>query len=349
MNSAFLTLAIIAATPTTTTAKDRGVLAPVVAVFPGVIAHGAGHFVLGERETAWTLLSIEGAGIASILAGGTGLALTGGSDKTVVPFAWMMMQGVGLFGVSWLADLYGTMSPKEGFGTAQRRTPKMRLELGYRAIADPVFSYTNLSLFSAQSEWRVLRFGVDAWSALDDDNQRVRGHATWRVFGPRSRRTAPGGDYLDLRFGLNWHRYGTEDFSMTTGEFAFRGRLDGRHIASTLRGLFFEAELGLAGGATSYGDLSGEATGLLLGGFGLGIYLGHARDSWGELTLMYDHRHDGYLAGAKLPSLGSGIPGHLVSALDLQIFGPWGFRLEAAAGSSWMGGASVVYQLGGSR
>ncbi|MCA9546843.1 MAG: hypothetical protein KC613_20700, partial [Myxococcales bacterium] len=93
--------------------------------------------------------------------------------------------------------------------------------------------------------------------------------------------------------------------------------------------------------------LEGES--LLLAGFAFGLYLGHARDGFGEVALYYDHRHDGYVGGAKLRGLGSGTPGHFGLRTRLRVWGPWGVDLHGEVGATWLGGGSLVYQWGGRR
>jgi hypothetical protein len=344
---ALLIVALLSPVEEVSPARRAG--AGATALVPGLVVHGAGHFVRGEADTGWRLLTAQGVGMAAAVGGTAGLAVTGASPKTAVPFIWMMIQGVGLFGVSWVADVYGSVNGPEGSGAPERRAPWLQLELGHRVIHDLIFDYGHLAVVGAEGRWRQLSLEGRGWFAADDDNQRARLRPAWRLWGPRPDRPAADGSFLDARAGVVWHRYGTERFTMTTGELALRGRLGGPRVGPTLRGLFFEAELGLAAGATKHEGLDAEPDSLLLGGFGVGWYLGHARDGWGELALTYDHRHDGYLAGAKLPGLGSGTAGHAELSATLGLFGPWGLKVAGGAGSAWMGGLSLLHRQGGAR
>jgi hypothetical protein len=97
-------------------------------------------------------------------------------------------------------------------------------------------------------------------------------------------------------------------------------------------------------GYTDYDDVGKEPTEMTLMRLEFGAYLGHGAAPWGELTLFYDHRHDGYVAGMKQPGIGSGPLGHVGAALDLRVGGPWGVRLELAAGSTVMSGLSLTWE-----
>ncbi len=327
----------------------RRAAAGATAVAPGLVVHGAGHFVRGETQTGWRLLAAEGIGLGSAVGGVAGLAGTGASPRTMPVFAWMMIHGVGLFGVSYLADIYGSVSGPDGSGRPLRRAPWLALELGHRFVYDPIFDYGHLAVVGA--EWRHAFFALEARGLLagDDDNQRLRVTPRFRLLGPRPDRPADDGGFLDLRSAVVWHRYGTERFSTTLLELAARGRLDLHHVGRTLRGAFAEAELGVATGASKHEGFDAEPEELLLGGFAFGLYLGHARDGWGEVALGYDHRHDGYAAGLKAVGLGSGVAGHFTVDARVGVYGPWGVGLEGAVGSAWLCGVSLLYRAGGER
>ncbi len=344
-----LLLVALATTPPPDEDPTTRALSGATALTGGAIVHGAGHFVRGETDTGWRLLGMQGLGMLGTVGGLGALAITGAADDTVAAGALLAIHGVGLFSVSWLADLYGSVSAGEGSGRPQTRSAPLQLELGHRFIHDPVFEYTQLAVLGAEGRWRAGVLEARAWLALDDDNQRLRLRPTWRLMGPRPDRASADGSALDLRLGAVWHRYGTERFAIATGEAALLGRLDLHHIGRTLRGAFAEAEAGFAAGATLIEGLDAESTTMLLGGFAFGLYLGHARDGYGELALYYDHRHDGYLAGLKAVGLGSGVAGHFGLRASLGLWGPWGVALRGEVGSAWLGGLSVLYRRGGTR
>ena len=319
------------------------------AIFPGVIVHGAGHFVVGDHETGWRLLAIEGVGLGLLAGGVAGLAVSGAAPELVTPFIGMSVGGASLFVSSAIADLYGVLSPNGGVDAPASRAPWLEAELGHRYVYDPVFAYRHFAVVGAA--WRTgrWRFEPGLWWGLDDENYRARGGVAWRVWGPRPDRTGADGSYFELEFGGVHHRYGTERFSMSTGEIAANGRLDLRDVASSLAGSFAELGFGRALGGYHYDDIGTEGTELLLARFAYGMYLGHSADGFGELLLYYDHRHDGFAAGAKVPGLGSGASGHWGLDVHTSVWGPWGVRASAVAGSAYVLGLSLVHQSGGRR
>ncbi|MEO1267151.1 MAG: hypothetical protein AAFX99_03570 [Myxococcota bacterium] len=327
----------------------RRTLNVVASVVPGVVVHGAGHMAAGDWETGTLLLAAEGAGLAMAVGGIAGLAVTGASSDLIVPFAWLLIEGAGLLLVPALADLYGVATPAGGTGLPQVEAPWLRAELGYRYIYSPIFAYRNFTVAAAQWRWRGLRIEPEAWVATDDDNNRLRVMAAWRFVGPRPGQRATDGSFVEIEGGYTRHRYGTERFSENTGEFSGAGRLDLGRVATSLQGSFVETSLGLAMGAYTYDGIATESTELLLARFAFGFYTGHSRDGWGETSVYYDHRHDGYAAGLKIPGLGSGNAGHFGLQSTSALWEGLGLRFHAESGSSHVVGVSMLYQLGGER
>lgn len=82
--------------------------ATLFALTAGAVVHGAGHRQLGDSRTAWFLVGMEAAALA-LIGGGVALALnpTGnGYFDDRRRDLWQV--GVGLLGMSWLIDIFGT-------------------------------------------------------------------------------------------------------------------------------------------------------------------------------------------------------------------------------------------------
>jgi hypothetical protein len=297
----------------------------------------------------------QGVAMASFLGGIAGLALTGAAPRTVPIFIPLTAAGAGLFGTTWLADVHGVTMPPGARGESRRAPPRIEAEAGMRYVHDRVLPYR--AFLVAALDWRLggFRLAPSAWVAVDHGNARLRAAGAYRLAGPRPRAADAGpappaaadGSYLDLEVALTHHRYGSERFALTLGEAALAGRLDLARIAASLAGSFAEVGVGLAFGGITYFDVTTEATDLLLGRFAWGLYLGREADRWAELSIYYDHRHDGFAGGLKLPGLGSGSAGHF-GARALAYLGPrWGFLVDLQAGSAYVAGASVMLRHGG--
>src|SRR6478609_3699467 len=91
-----------------TDSEPARALPTAAAIVPGVVVHGAGHYALGEPETARQLLLMEGVGLGLFVTGGLTLWLSGASRYLVAPAATATIAGFGLFSTSYFADIYGT-------------------------------------------------------------------------------------------------------------------------------------------------------------------------------------------------------------------------------------------------
>jgi hypothetical protein len=311
--------------------------------------HGSGHSADGKPKTGNRLLLAEGVGFGSLLVGTGGLALTGASRYTVTPFVLMMIAGGGVFGLSWVADVYGVSVQEDSRGEPLRLAPRLESSMGWRYVYDPQFRYRH---FLAQSfDLRVgrLRLAPSAWFSLDDDNARTRLLAGWRLSGPLADRPlAIDGSFLDIELAGTNHDYVTDGFRTQAIELGVNARYDLRRFDPALSGMFVEgnASFGLQRieyrlpGTKVPSDLEQQ----LLARAVFGAYLGRGN---GEVTLYYDHRHDDYAAGLHLTGLGSGVLGHF--GTELRYFTDSGFGLvsEAQIGSAYVFGASLAFRQGG--
>ena len=258
--------------------------------------------------------------------------------------------GFGIFAVSALADLYGVIAPPGGFGAPYVVTPRLETALGYRYVYDPVFAYRSFVAYDI--DWRLghLRLSPSAWFALGDTNSRVRMGSAYRFWGPTPADPEPGADgsYLEVDGALTRHSYTSDRFATTTLDLALAGRLDMSRIAPSLTGSFAEMGFGWALQTYEY-EINGvraDIGELLLARFGYGIYVGWPGAPHGEVMVYYDHRHDDFAAGLKLPGLASGVAGHFGMDARLYFSEQWGARLEAAVGSAYVVGASLLFRYG---
>jgi hypothetical protein len=321
----------LAATPEP--ADARGAWPFAAAWVLGPVAHGAGHFVAGQRGTAYKLLAAEGIGILAAVGGIVGLAVTGASEKTTPPLAGVTAFGVGLFGTSFLADVYGVVTPPGGFGHAVLR-PALVAEAGMFGVVDRVFDSHALAYVGARAFVQRHSLLLEGHVAADHDNQRLRGIYAYR-FWERDAAT-----YLEVELGAVHHRFAPEHFSMSFAEAAVSGRLSLEHVGPTLQGAFVDGAFGIGFGSHRYFDIKTESDSLLLMRIGFGFFIGEG----GSWTIYYDHRHDGYAAGLKVPGIPSGVLGHVGTALQYYFSPTWAVSVRAETGSAHVIGASLLYR-----
>jgi len=312
------------------------------AIFPGVLVHGAGSFVLGERRTAKRLLVVEGVGVAAAVLGAAAVGGTGGSPYAVWPGVPLALTGVGLFLPTWLADIWVAAGGERVRG-GPRGTPPWSLELSALGLRDP---YRTRALAGAAARVELGRLGLGAAGLLDAQGDARTGEleARWRICGAAA---AAGpiaeGSRLFVRVAARYHRDDPDDVSLATAEAEVVLRAELRRLDPLLAGMFAQLSTGLGVERATYARDAHDVGALLLGGFAWGAYLGRR----GEVALFYDHRRD-HLAGGLFTGRASGFVGSFGVGAQLAVAGPWGVRGEVQVGNAWVGTLALRYE-GGSR
>lgn len=92
-------------------ARKEPVVAFAVALIPGSVVHGLGHYYAGDPETGKTLLVTEGVSLVLVLVGGAILSspdLFGGCSSDCVIGAISLSAGTIGFVGSWVYDVIGS-------------------------------------------------------------------------------------------------------------------------------------------------------------------------------------------------------------------------------------------------
>ena len=313
-------------------------------VVPGMLVHGTGSWLTGDSETGKTLLLAEGIGFGLTAGSITGLALTGAARDYAGLFISTAIVGMGLFTLSFFADVYHTAVPHP-FGQHPGSVPWMTTEVGLLWIDNPRLRLGPVVVTSTTLRW-------DRWSASLLANQApaalhssMRLEAGYRLLGaPTGRGIAPtGGSHLTAHLAFEDSRYRQASYLTRGAELRLTTRVDSEDALPNVAGAFFEGELGYARRRTRY-EIFDTSVGdsLLLGGFGFGVYHGDPTTCGGETRIYYDHRHDGYAAGLLMAGLGSGTIGHF-GVESTHFFSPtWGIRTNAEIGAAAVFGVHLV-------
>ncbi len=327
------------------------VVPTAVAVVPGAVVHGAGHFAMGESKTAKNLLLMEGLGLGLFLGGGLTIVFTGASRYFVGPAAGATIAGFGLFSTSYLADIYGSASRDGDAALSRYRGPaRWETELGYRRIHDPQFAHTDFLYQRVSRQIGPFRLNPSGWFSVAGDTARYRVEAQYRAVGNVYELRPRDQSFVDVTVGFVHQRHRPEHFSKASAEVSVDARYDFARLGPTLRGSFMELGLGYGIGRLDW-DLSGlsvphDIEHLLLARIGFGVTLRGLSAPGSEALVYYDHRHDDYVAGLKLTGLGSGVAGHFGATLRWFASESLGVALDVQAGSAYLGGASLVYRQG---
>ncbi len=319
----------------------RGILPTAAAIVPGLLLHGSGHFVAGDRRTALRLLAAQGIGLGGMVAGLAGLAVTGASPRFVSPIILLTAAGAALFTTSALADLYGVLAPPGGTGAAPADLPALEAGGGALLVRNPVFPYRWLAAVTLDARAGRWRLWPRLYGTANGQTVRAELRGSYRLTGLRP-------SSVDLSGALVHHREGGDviPFGTTLAELSLDGRTRLDALAPSLAGSFLDWSGGLAFGGMYFGGAVDalEATDLLLARFGFGFFLGRSSDPRGEVVFGYDHRHDDFAGGLKMPGLGSGPAGSFGLEASIYVRPRWGLRAVARAGSAHVVGLSLLYR-----
>jgi hypothetical protein len=313
---------------------------------PGALVHGSGHWVAGRAKTARLLLLYEGIGLGSIGVSLIGLAATGASQYTVTPFAIGALGGLGLFGVTLLADVYGVLAPEGGTGAPETVLPRFEIRSGLLYVYDPLFSHEYFWSHGFSVEAGPLWIAPSVELGLDAATHRYSLFVARRLLGPRTRDSARSGTALDATAGVTDHAYHDDGFGLTALELRFDSRVDLGDIDSNLAGSFMESSLGYAREFVRYDGLEGDQTDELLARIGFGMYLGRPGGVHGEMAVVYDHRRDTLAGGMHFAGVPAGYAGHLEQRTRLFFTASFGAELEFNYGSAFTTGLSLLFRPG---
>ncbi len=141
----------------------------LLAVFPGVIVHGAGHWYVGDTPTAARLLIAELAGVVLVVSSELLGAATNDSGELGAPRRLLTYAGGLLFMGSWAADIIGSFKGSSSFDDDSSRTEGRMFSLGYRFTSDPLtpFRHHLVTIFDFDTGLIYVRPSIDIEADLD--------------------------------------------------------------------------------------------------------------------------------------------------------------------------------------
>jgi len=312
--------------------QGRRALAIAAAIFPGVIVHGAGAWVLGDHATAKRLLVSEAVGLGAVVVGGVPVQYSGSNPYTIIPEVPLVVAGMGVNLGAWFTDIW-VASGGRSDAPAIARAP-WAVDVATTWLHAP---YHDRALLAAAGHVDFDRYGADAlgYASTDNASRMAELDARWQFLGA----PAPAnGSRLYVRVAGRYERADDDDVTELTGEAELIGRLDMAELGDTMRGSFVELSTGGGVQRTTYAKDRHDTDSLLLGTFAWGAYLGDR----GEAKLFYDHRRDG-LAGGIAAWRAAGFVGSVGAAADVRIVGPWMVRGQVQVGNAWVATLGLRY------
>ena len=328
--------------PNTAPPPQRGLYPATLALAPGFILPGIGHYAAGDHETAYALGKLGSVGGFLAAFGGTLTYMTGSSRYISYVSIPILISGAGLLFVAQASDMYGSAGGGQRVFSAPTKMPPLRLALGYGHVADRRFTYRHFATADIDATYRGWQGAFRAWLAGDSDNQRLVGEVAYNWLDAPAVR-----DSVEAATGvaLAYHRYGDDDFAVVTPEVFARLRYPLVRLSDSLRGAFALARVAAGAELHDYPAMDfaseGARTDLFSLRFGFGMVFGNRRR---EVVFFYDTRRDGYVGGIGLQPM-AGFLGHFGGRLQFHLGGHWGVRAALLYGSAVVAQGAVEYQF----
>ncbi len=143
-------------------------LGGVIALAPGFLVHGLGHFYVGDRAGGLKLLGAELAGVAMIVGSSLLTSATREAGTYGAPAELLRHAGIVLFVGSWAADVVGAVKGVEAFEADSTRLRGADFALGYRYTYDPLtpFRHHLVTRLRLDGGWIYARPLVDLAKGL---------------------------------------------------------------------------------------------------------------------------------------------------------------------------------------
>lgn len=219
--------------------------ASLLALGPGLVVHGLGHFTIDENRSGVVLLLTEVTAVLLLVGAGLIDGVTNESAGVAPLTDTMTQAGILLFVASWVADVIGAFTGTVPFDPDSTRVEGSVFGLAYRYTDSPLdaFRHHLVGRLSIDLGWMYARPLVDLEAQLDA--RRVELDLGWRVLRGADPHEHLAVGVLGRRFenrpdgyavsGLLWYVWGKADLG---------------HFMRTLRGLYIAARVGY--GADGY-------------------------------------------------------------------------------------------------
>lgn len=313
------------------------------AVMLGPIVPGIGHYVTGQTPGGHRLLVLGGAGVGLALSGIAGLAATGASRYTVIPFGTLLAAGVSALSVAWLSDIFGTAMPARfRYVPEAGRMDGMWLSLGLEPQYAPSRPSALYGFASIDFRAERLRFRLDARWAATGRGHRVAAESAVALFEADA-------SSAEVALRAEWGQPTDSQVQATTIDAVVRGRLHLGALLCSLRGSFVDWGWGLA--LANYRYTSGERNwhDMLRLEAGWGLWLpALGRGGLSEWKLYYTHRRDDLSGGLLVLGIGAGNLGAVGSRFSFWATPSWGGTVDLSLGAALSGRVTLDYRWGSS-
>ncbi len=281
-----------------------GFLSGAASIFPGVLVRGSGHYVAGDKDTAWDLFCIGTASLGVLAGTALYYAHSGASSRLSWPMVPVIAASGSGFALSWLADLYGSTVGMNRSHAGPYRGGGLRVRpfLGMVVVDDVQFEYSRFLHYGLEARYGAFSVTPMAWNALDDTNNRYLIETEIELVGVNGLVKKFESPVLSASplFRYGYHDFEDDGFNKRWIDLCAVSRITLGSVWHSMRGAWVHYEIGYNREWVTFPVIPGDpvlTTDQLLFEMGFGVDIGRLSAPFGEVYVYYNHRRDDFTGG----------------------------------------------------
>lgn len=255
-------------------------------IIPGIILHGTGHKILGEKEAGKKLSKIERISFITGASSLVALSFLGNADETSGVLIPMTMLSFGTFMVTWLSDIAGTTGLSNHLSTGQHSYKQSFVNLSYHKQDNNQSPYYNF--YGSRIQYGNDKFFAQLYAEIEESSD-------YQEFAFK------GGYNIRQREFSNLYlipeakyRYSTEGFDISQLDLQLEMDINLGKISHTLNNIYFVSTLGYGRSKFDFGrNNKPYSDNLLIVSQGIRFQINKLVD----FSTKYIRREDGFIAG----------------------------------------------------
>ena len=159
--------------------------AGLLALGPGAVFHGLGHFHIGQEERGLALLATEAAGLSLVILSDVLHERSAGTDETARFESVLAQSGWALFFGSWFADMIGASRGTRPFDTIKSPGRQTSFHLGYAYLNAENLGNEHLVDLSLSTMHPYFGFGIQHSQGLESGSWLSQVEGDLRLSDPQ--------------------------------------------------------------------------------------------------------------------------------------------------------------------
>jgi len=261
----------------------KGVAGSIV---PGVLLHGSGHYLMGEKETGKKLLKIQGISLLTGTSSLVALGLLGNADETSGILIPVSMLSFGTFAATWIFDIIGVSGLSNHLSIGQHPYKQSFINLSYNQQDNNQNPY--YKFYGGRMQYGNKQFFAQLYAEIEEssDYQEYAFKGGYNVIQK---------NYTNLYIIPEAkYRYSTEGFSISQLDLQLEMDINLAKISSTLKNVYFVNTIGFGNSQFNFGGSGFDySNNMMIISQGIRLSVNHFLD----VSTRYIRREDGFIGG----------------------------------------------------